>query len=194
MDGLSLIRRGCAVVLLAAAVACNSTPETALFADLALIHNGLDFPRTQEELRRCRTIGQASCLKVHNRVVSAKKSLFSHSTDQALRLTLDTITRECAKQQPDLQEQLACTGAVTALYFFPSSDHDRSIRELLAGAQPAVAQALIANGALWLTNRDDKPAWRAWLAEVSLTVPERQSLLTYLALPAYDHLTIDHLD
>jgi hypothetical protein len=193
MDYFSLIKRCNALVIsFALLVGCND--QQSVFSSLALINSGKNFPYTQEKLALCQETKDESCLKAYQQVKTAKKSLFSNSREQALQLTLDTISKRCVKQQKNVEEELTCTGAITALYFFPTKHDDDSIRGLLSGTSEGVLRNVVSNGNMWLLNREDKSAWREWLGNSKLSAEDQKAFSIYLEMNLEEKQTINHLD
>jgi hypothetical protein len=193
MDYFSVIKRGSALALITVLLISFSDQQS-IFASLALVNSGLDFPYTQAKLVHCRETANEPCLKTYQRVKAAKKSLFLGSREQALRMTLDTISTECAKEQTNLQENLACSGAITALYFFPTQQDDMSIRSFLENTSFVSLQCVASNGSMWLLNRENKSAWRDWITKSSLSTEAQTTFLSFLGMQSDENLTINHLD
>ncbi|KPJ94007.1 MAG: hypothetical protein AMJ53_06115 [Gammaproteobacteria bacterium SG8_11] len=193
MDYFPLIKRCRTLVFIAALLAGCDSPQS-IFSSLALINSGKEFPYTQDRLALCQKTEDEFCLQAYQQVKKAKKSLFSKSREQALQLTLDTISKECAKQQKRLEEDLACSGAITALYFFSSKNDDNSIRSFLKTTSQAALQIVVSNGNMWLSNREDKAAWQELIAKSPLSAEDKKISLIYLDMEPQENQTINHLD
>ena len=188
MDYLSLIKRISFAFIVVLLLSCRG--QQSIFSSLALVHTGLDFPFTQEKLTLCRKTNDEPCLRVYKRVKNAKKLLFSRSREKALKLTIDTISKECVNSQSNL----VCIGAITALYFFPTLQDDISIRNFLNNTSSDVLKHVTSNGASWLNNRENKLVWRDWIVPSRLSIEDQKKFLIFLDMQTNNNLTINHLD
>lgn len=167
---------------------CNE--RDSVYSSLALIHAGLDYPHTLHKLVKCQEIGDEPCLKAYHRVRAAKRQLLSRPEEDALARTLHTIENECSTNGNELD----CIGAITALYFFPSSSSDAKIRGFLDSASSPVLLNIVSKSGNWLSNRNDKSAWRSWMVKSRLSAEQRNALLIYLDKEPEADRTINHLD
>lgn len=180
--------------MLITAMFAGCSERERIFSSLALSVGGLNFPQTQESLKLCQKTNDEACLKTYQRVKTAKKSLFSRRRKTALRMAVDSVRDECGKQSADLPTELACEGAIVALYFFPTPQDDLSIRESFDNLPPSSLKKTISSGGRWLTNREDKSAWREWVSRSRLSVEDRHTFIILLDLPPNPELAINHLD
>lgn len=169
----------------------NQDSAAAVFSDLRLIRIALHFPYTQEELARCEAIDDEQCLKVYSRVKDAKSRLFSLDREQALQLTLDTISAHCAGGSTD--EDSVCGGAATALYFFPASDDDKVIQAYFYRLPPPILGRVVELDNAWLLNRSDKQKWREWVHTLEMAAEDRSAILSTLDAEWPQGLSIDVL-
>lgn len=168
-----------------------------IFSDLALVGSALHYPSEVTDLERCKTAKREACLRVYGRIKNAQDRLFSYPHAQALRMTLDTVMRDCSAQAFPEGEHVdatsRCRGALVALYFFTSTTDDAAIQGFLAAAPDVVVRRACEVDSKWLFVRKDKAAWRRWLATASLSEENKALLLRTLAIPIREGLTLERL-
>lgn len=194
MDHVSLIGTRCRALLLITVLLAACGEREPVFSSLALAIGGLDFPHTRQTLDLCRQRNDEACLKSYRRVKTARDSLLSRPRNEALKRVFETIGADCGQESADLATEMNCTGAVAALYFFPGPEDDRAIREFFHRLPPSTLKKVIASGGDWPGNRENKPAWRQWVAESPLSSEDRQALLVLLDRQPNPELTLNHLD
>lgn len=183
------IKCATAVLISGIVLSCTNGSST-IFDDLGLIGAGLDYPYSQEQLSRCQQVEDKRCLETYERVKSAKKRLVKRGRTEALQMTLNTISKECAGDEIPI----SCRGAIVALYFFASSEDDAKIREFLALTPNQVFVKTYEVDNTWMSVRRDKTRWREWIAQApQLTSEEKAAFLRNLDIAKHAGLTIEQL-
>jgi urate oxidase len=183
------IKLGIAVLISGIVLSCTNGSST-IFHDLGLIGAGLDYPYSQEQLSRCQEVEDERCLETYERVKSAKKRLFKRGRTEALQMTLNTISKECAGGEIPI----SCRGAIIALYFFSLSEDDTKIREFLALSPNQVFVKTYEVDNIWMSIRQDKTRWREWIMQApQLTSKEKAAFLRNLDIEKHAGLTIEQL-
>lgn len=177
------------VIISGIALSCINGSST-IFHNFGLIGASLDYPYSQEQLARCQEVENQRCLKTYERVKSAKKMLLERGRTEALQMTLNAISEECVSDEITI----SCRGAITALYFFTSSEDDATIREFLSSTPHQVLVKTYEVENIWLSVRHDKARWREWITQASqLTSEEKAAFLRNLNIEKHAELTIDQL-
>ena len=156
----------------------NSDRAAEVFSDLRLVRIALDFPYSQDDLAKCKAINNEQCLMVYRQVKAAKDRLFLLDREQALRLTLDTISTFC--EGGSTNKDAACGGAATALYFFSAADDDRVIQAFFRRKPSSILGRVVELDNAWLLNRVDKKKWRDWVQTLEMKADGRNAILSSL--------------
>lgn len=137
-----------------------------IFEHLAMAEAGLDFPPSKDHLETCRRVEDIPCLQSFRSFSEGKVKLQQMPRGVALDLTLKKLGETCIVNAP-ARTELACVGAVMALYFFSEEYEDLKIRQFLSQLPQSTCNNVLDGSAsanlCWLENRSDEKAWRLWL-------------------------------
>lgn len=170
------------IIPLFALASCDGLSESSqnktMFSNLALTSLGLEYPTTTDRLERCKQSADKMCLKTYELAKTAKQRLFRKSPTHALNTSLNTIRTECAKT--DYNKDNVCYGAVTALYFFSTTDDDKQIMQFIANSSELVAKRIFEMNVIWLKFRRDKQSWQDWVNKTNLPEKLKRDIIYFL--------------
>jgi hypothetical protein len=86
------------------------------FENIYLGKAGLEYPYTEEHLKRCIKLNDKACLRVYKRVEKGKKTITSLSASSALDATLDIIETACLSKDENVAN-FVCYGGIMSLIF-----------------------------------------------------------------------------
>ena len=156
----------------------NTNHHWQIFNDLRLIHYGLDFPSRTETLENCRKYQDQRCLESFEKVKRAKQALLAKEHREALQLTLQTIEKQCAVKDPDINN--TCPGAVTALMFFNTAEDDKLIMTFLSDTTAEIMDRVFYMNSSWLYYRNDRTKWKNWVHDSKLSEESKKEILNVL--------------
>jgi hypothetical protein len=173
---------------------CNKTPSShieEIFNGLRLVHYALEFPRSRESLDKCKKYNNERCLNNFEQAKLAMHQLLNAKHQEALMLTLDTVTEHCG--MPEIGIDNLCPGATTALAFFNSENDDKKLLSFLSESTDVALQNIFKMNLEWLYVRKDKSIWSKWVNRSRLNDDTKQMLVNVLWSKNPEHLVTDAL-
>ena len=137
------------------------------FENIYLGKFGLEYPYTEDHLKRCIKLNLKPCLEVNNDVITGKKTITSLPASSTLDATLDIIETACLSKDENVANSV-CYGGIMTLYFYSSLEQDTRILTRFKKYPKKVRNLIFKTNYFWYYNRPNPDRWITYLSKADI--------------------------